>query len=131
MVDVISYMGLQKKEDGFVRVLYTPAQGGSFDSKDRTSRVPMTVEVSEENGWNDFTSAMLPPQQDQAPTPPPQKPENKVAMIDESQIKEMRALAIRMPGTNGNYLLQKASQQITHAEANGIIVRAINFLGGR
>jgi hypothetical protein len=151
MVEIISYMGLQKKEDELVRVLYTPAQGGSFDSKDRSGRVPMTVEVSELNGWTDFISAMRPPQespktstlepseqapveppqQEQAPPLQPQKPGNKVAMIDESQIKEMKSLATRMPGTGGNYLLQKAAQQITHAEANGIIVRAVNFLGGR
>jgi len=59
IVDIISYMGVQKKDDNIVRVLYTPAQGGSFDSKDRSGRLPMTVEVSEANGWNDFTSSML------------------------------------------------------------------------
>lgn len=59
MVDVISYMGVQKVDDKATRVLYTPQQGGSFDSKDRTGRgIPEVVEISEMNGWNDFIASM-------------------------------------------------------------------------
>ena len=57
MVDIISYMGVQKKEGKTSVCLYTPAQGGNFDSKDRTGRVPELVTVSEKNGWHDFLSS--------------------------------------------------------------------------
>jgi hypothetical protein len=61
MVDIVSYLGIQKVGDTeFQRVLFTPAQGGSFDSKDRTGRVPMVVEISEKNGWTDFISSFAP-----------------------------------------------------------------------
>lgn len=58
MVDIISYMTARKNGDELERLLYTPQQGGSFDSKDRTSKVPMTVSVSEMDGWNDFINSM-------------------------------------------------------------------------
>jgi hypothetical protein len=58
MVDVISYMAVNRKDERQTRALYTPAQGGSFDSKDRLGRIPEIVEVSEMNGWNDFIEAM-------------------------------------------------------------------------
>lgn len=58
MVDVISYLGVKKDGETYKRVLYTPTQGGQFDSKDRTSTIPMTVEVSEMNGWQDLMNAM-------------------------------------------------------------------------
>jgi hypothetical protein len=58
MVDVIAYMGVAKDGEEFKRVLYIPQQGGSFDSKDRTGRFPTTIEVSERNGWADFTNSM-------------------------------------------------------------------------
>ena len=65
MVDIISYMGVRKNSDGKKEViLYTPAQGGNFDSKDRTGRLPEVIAVSERNGWNDFMTAM-----GQAPKP--------------------------------------------------------------
>jgi hypothetical protein len=57
MVDIISYMGVQKKDGKMSVCLYTPAQGGNFDSKDRTGRVPELVTVSEKNGWHDFLSS--------------------------------------------------------------------------
>ena len=61
MVDLISYMGVQKGKDGKnTVVLYTPAQGGNFDSKDRTGRVPEIVNITEANGWNDFVSSFKP-----------------------------------------------------------------------
>lgn len=60
MVDIISYMGVQKKDGKNVVCLYTPASGGPYDSKDRTGRVPELVEVSEKNGWNDFISSFRP-----------------------------------------------------------------------
>lgn len=60
MVDIISYMGVQKKDGKTSVCLYTPAQGGNFDSKDRTGRVPELVVVSEKNGWHDFLSSFAP-----------------------------------------------------------------------
>lgn len=58
MVDVISYMAIRKADGKMQRVLYTPQQGGSFDSKDRLGRIPEVVEISELNGWNDFLESM-------------------------------------------------------------------------
>lgn len=59
MVDIISYMGVRKDADGRKQcVLYTPAQGGNYDSKDRTGRLPEVVPVSELHGWDDFKRAM-------------------------------------------------------------------------
>lgn len=77
MVDIISYMGVQKGKDGKASVvLYTPAQGGNFDSKDRTGRVPETVNVSETNGWNDFIGSFKPVQNvpQNQPSQPVQNP---------------------------------------------------------
>lgn len=62
IVDVISYLGVKMVEENPVRVLFTPRQGDQFDSKDRTGRVPMTVEVSERNGFQDFLNSMGPVQ---------------------------------------------------------------------
>ena len=47
MVDVISYLGVKTVEGETKRILYTPTQGGNFDSKDRTGKIPMTIEISE------------------------------------------------------------------------------------
>ncbi len=58
LVDVVTYLGVKNVEDKMKRVLYTPAQGGSFDSKDRTGKIPMTVEISELTGWNDLIVSM-------------------------------------------------------------------------
>ncbi|MCP4986025.1 MAG: ATP-binding protein [Colwellia sp.] len=58
MVDVISYMGVKTEDETVKRILYTPTQGGTFDSKDRTGKIPMTVEVSELNGWSDLIKSM-------------------------------------------------------------------------
>lgn len=59
MVDIISYMGVRKDSEGKKQVvLYTPAQGGNYDSKDRTGRLPEVVPVSELHGWDDFKAAM-------------------------------------------------------------------------
>jgi len=59
MVDIISYMGVQTVDEKPARVLYTPQQGGLFDSKDRTGRgIPEVVTISEKNGWNDFIESM-------------------------------------------------------------------------
>jgi hypothetical protein len=58
MVDIISYLGIAKKEDRIHRILYTPKQTDLFDSKDRTGRIPETVEVGETTGWNDLMKAM-------------------------------------------------------------------------
>lgn len=58
MVDVISYLGVRKEDEDYKRVLYTPTQGGNFDSKDRTGTVPMTVEIGETTGWQDLMNAM-------------------------------------------------------------------------
>ncbi|MCL2793599.1 MAG: ATP-binding protein [Spirochaetaceae bacterium] len=60
IVDVISYMGVKTVEGKQVRLLYTPRQGDLFDSKDRTGRIPVTIEISEENGFQDFLNAMTP-----------------------------------------------------------------------
>lgn len=60
MVDVIAYMGVTKKNDEVLRVLYIPQQGGNFDSKDRTGRFPQTIQISEEHGWDDFISSRKP-----------------------------------------------------------------------
>jgi hypothetical protein len=66
MVDVISYMGVKTIEGETQRILYTPTQGGSFDSKDRTGKIPMTVEVSELGGWGDLIESMKPVETDNA-----------------------------------------------------------------
>lgn len=58
MVDIISYMAVKKDGDNIQRLLYTPQQGGSFDSKDRRGRVPEVVAISEHNGWADFMTSM-------------------------------------------------------------------------
>jgi hypothetical protein len=58
MVDIISYLGIAKKEDRIHRILYTPKQTDLFDSKDRTGRIPETVEVGETTGWDDLMKAM-------------------------------------------------------------------------
>lgn len=60
IVDVISYMGVRMVDGQPVRMLYTPRQGDRFDSKDRTGRVPLTVQVSEKTGYADFQAAMAP-----------------------------------------------------------------------
>jgi len=60
IVDVISYMGVKPVGDKQVRLLYTPRQGDLFDSKDRTGRIPVTIEISEEHGFRDFLNAMKP-----------------------------------------------------------------------
>lgn len=60
MVDVIAYMGVTRKNDEVLRVLYIPQQGGNFDSKDRTGRFPQTIQISEQNGWGDFISSRKP-----------------------------------------------------------------------
>ena len=61
MVDIISFLGIRLKkgtEDEYERTLYTPAQGGNFDSKDRTGHIPNSVVISERNGWNDLLKAI-------------------------------------------------------------------------
>ena len=58
MVDIIAYLGVVKKDEIHNRVLYTPRQTDQFDSKDRTGRVPETVEVGELTGWQDLMNAM-------------------------------------------------------------------------
>lgn len=58
MVDAICYMAVRKIGDDCQRVLYTPQRGGSFDSKDRTGKIPEVIEVSELTGWEDFKKAM-------------------------------------------------------------------------
>lgn len=62
MVDVITYLGIQTDKDTGAtrRILYTPAQGGNFDSKDRTGRIPKCVEISEYDGFNDLVRSMKP-----------------------------------------------------------------------
>ena len=58
MVDIISYLGVSKKDNTVHRVLYTPKQTDLFDSKDRTGRIPETVEVGELTGWTDLMNAI-------------------------------------------------------------------------
>ena len=60
IVDVISYMGVRMVDGRPARVLYTPRQGEKFESKDRTGRVPLTVEVREKSGFADFLSSLAP-----------------------------------------------------------------------
>lgn len=68
MVEIVSYCGVKKAEDGTMkRVLYTPASGGLFDSKDRTGTVPKTVEISEKYGWGDFMASRNFPTQEEKP----------------------------------------------------------------
>ena len=149
MVDVISYLGVQKKADSeeYVRSLYTPAQGGLFDSKDRTGRVPAIVDIGEFTGWADLmtamgATAMAPPQHTpvvpqpvaQAPAtpavaPPPQAPPS--LMITKEQSVEMTGLAGMMVAdpASQSWLLRKANSQITYQEAQTIINRARASLG--
>ena len=58
MVDVISYWGVRTDGEEFKRILFTPAQGNGFDSKDRTSRIPTSVVIGEKTGWTDLMNAM-------------------------------------------------------------------------
>lgn len=60
MVEIVSYLTVIKRDDGLHHVLYTPVQGGNYDSGDRTGRVPEVVEVSEDHGWEDFLAALKP-----------------------------------------------------------------------
>ena len=148
MVDVISYLGIQRQGDDFVRSLFTPSQGGLFDSKDRTGRIPMVVEIGEHSGWNDLMNAMgstpLPSSPTQAMPQPAQEPiqtvrppfqgstqtEQPPSRITVSQTTEMRSLAERMNDPAGkSYLLQKAVSGITFEEAQEIINRAKASLG--
>lgn len=58
MVDIISYIGVQRNEEGTPqRIMYTPAAGGNFDSGDRTGRMPERIILSKEDGWGDFQRA--------------------------------------------------------------------------
>ncbi|MCL2480148.1 MAG: ATP-binding protein [Spirochaetaceae bacterium] len=78
IVDVISYMGVKTLEGKQLRLLYTPRQGDLFDSKDRTGRIPVTIEISEENGFQDFLSAMKPVKKEiKEPVKTPEKKEEK------------------------------------------------------
>ena len=137
MVDVISFLGIQRQGDDFVRCLFTPAQGGLFDSKDRTGRIPMVVEIGEHSGWNDLMGAMGSTPLPSSPTPampqPAQEPTQTVqppSRITVSQTTEMRSLAERMSDPAGkSYLLQKAVSAITFEEAQEIINRAKASLG--
>jgi len=155
MVDMISYMGIQKKDEEYVRVLYTPAQGGLFDSKDRLGRVPEIVEVSEGNGFFDLLNAMRPlshevgentfvsapsqPQSAPQPVPPQTQPVYQntpapqsgfVERMTIAQTTEMRNLAQRMQDPNGkNYLLKNATAGLSYSEAQNIIDRAKASLG--
>ena len=124
MVDVISYLSIQKQDENFARVLYTPAQGGLFDSKDRTGRVPMVVEIGEHTGWNDFMASLAPPVKAVAGTAKP-------SLITAEQSEQMQTLAKRMADPAGKaYLMQKAASPIPYAEADEIIRRATASLGG-
>jgi len=148
MVDVISYLGVQKQDDIYIRALYTPAQGGLFDSKDRTGRVPSVVDVGELTGWQDLMTAMganaqpvgpapvspPPPQapQQPAPTPAPaQAPQGpQSATITKHQSDEMIKLAGMMADPQGQqYLLKMANSAISHRDAQEIIKRARASLG--
>ena len=134
MVDVISYLGIQKQGDVFIRSLFTPAQGGLFDSKDRTGRIPMVVEIGEHSGWQDLMHAMgstqivqpVPTQQTQGYPQSGQGP----SRITVSQTTEMRSLAEQMGDPAGkSYLMQKAVSGISFEEAQEIINRAKASLG--
>ena len=145
IVDVISYMGIQKRGDTVARVLYTPAQGGSFDSKDRTGRVPMTVEVSEKDGWQDLMDAMMPLPDEEQPVqssdPVQEEPSKSIesetipagtdreATIE--QKKEMLILAEKMEGPGADYLRLMSASQTTYEVAHEVIERAKAFIGGK
>lgn len=58
MVDIISYLAVKNVDGEMKRILYTPSQGGSFDSKDRTGKMPMTIEISELDGWKNIIESM-------------------------------------------------------------------------
>ena len=150
MVDVISYLGVQKNDEAYVRALYTPTQGGLFDSKDRTGRIPMVVEVGEHSGWQDLMNAMGVPampatpvipteppkvnvESEPTPPPPPAPPETPKAptRITAEQSQQMRDIASRMSDVVGkNYLLRMAVSAITFDVAQEIINRASASLGG-
>lgn len=137
MVDVISYLGIQKQGEDFVRSLYTPAQGGLFNSKDRTGRIPLVVEIGERTGWQDLMNAMGAPVDERTvePQPPQTKqappPEAAPTTITSAQAEEMKALAQLMTEPAGkNYLLSKAASAIPFVEAEEIIRRAKASLGG-
>ncbi|WP_422477247.1 ATP-binding protein [Pleomorphochaeta sp. DL1XJH-081] len=138
MVDVISYLGIQKQGDDFVRSLFTPSQGGLFDSKDRTGRIPMVVEIGEHTGWQDLMNAMVAPSMPQPTSSPiPNQTQQEApnttqppSRITVAQTTEMRSLAERMSDPAGkSYLLQKAVSGITFEEAQEIINRAKASLG--
>lgn len=157
MVDLISYLGVQKKGDeGFVRALYTPSQGGLFDSKDRTGRIPQIVEIGEKTGWSDLIRSMgsveLEPVPQSAPQPmtqPSMRPEPQApaftpqpvpssvpapqadGRITQEQVQRMRELADKMLDPVGrSYLLQMVHANITSADAQVIIDRAVASMGG-
>ena len=148
MVDVISYLGVQKNDEGYVRALYTPSQGGLFDSKDRTGRIPMVVEVGEHTGWSDLMKAMgtpavqverpkAPPKQQQTttgrestPYTAPEVPQTP-SRITPEQSQRMKEIASQMTDVVGkNYLLRMAASAITFDVAQEILNRASASLGG-
>jgi len=138
MVDVISYLGVQRIDDEYRRALYTPAQGGLFDSKDRLGRIPMVVEIGEKTGWQDLMNAMNPVQtQVEQPVPQQSSEENTPfqsetgpQVMTVAQTTEMRNLAQRMPDPSGKqYLLSSAVSGMTYVAAQEIIDRAKSYLG--
>lgn len=153
IVDVISYLGIQKRGDVIARMLFTPAQGGSFDSKDRTGRVPMTVEISERNGWQDLMDSLKPMPRDvqlaQEASPVQQAPSQPVMSSSEptagptavpiaedrqatlEQKKEMLVLAEKMGGPGADYLRLMSASPVTFAVAQQVIDRATAFIGGK
>jgi len=113
IVDVISYMGVKMVDDKPIRILYTPRQGDQFDSKDRTGRVPLTVEVSEHDGFNDLLKAMGIGQQNipenkMPVTEPEEKPEDSTPKDPDEEARTQ--LKYQLDGAIVGELVTKAER---------------------
>ena len=116
MVDIISYMGIRKDGEGKRQCcLYTPAQGGNFDSKDRTGRIPELVAVSEQSGWHDFVSAFKPLEKKEPTAQVPQKQrtnepgEYEIAL--ENVLNESGSLMKKQDFENAKACLEKGTDE--------------------
>jgi len=146
MVDVISYLGIQKRDNGISRILYTPTQGGSFDSKDRTGRIPPTVEIGETTGWADLMSSMAPLTLKDSPVTQSNlstgEPERQPDLVPTGDVQDgnepmtstqkarLIELSTQMTGYASQYLVKSAEANLTWAQAQNVIERAEASLKG-
>lgn len=138
MVDIISYMGVRKTAEGKKEViLYTPAQGGNFDSKDRTGRLPEVIVISERNGWADFKQAMGAPKHAETTKPAENKQEAPVQPVQQegslSPRQELEKIrddyCVQLQGEPYSLIAQLLNRtDATEQELTAMIARSKKFL---